>query len=151
MNGARRCLFSWCFNWGSWDGDWLLFLWLSDLNNIWVWSLWSDLSSWIVWQHDFDLETDNTLSEEDVTDGGVDVFGDWVTGVDHKTVSELHGLSSLTSKFTRDDDFATLKYKYGHPHIPFRTQSSKSRVANNNNNKLLPDPTMVPNTGMASY
>ena len=116
MNGARRYLFSWSFNWGSWDGDWLLFLWLSDLNNIWVWSLWSDLSSWIVWQHDFDLETDNTLSEEDVTDSGVNVFGDWVTGVDHKTVSELHGLSSLTSKFTRDDDFATLKYKYGPPH-----------------------------------
>ena len=115
MNGARRCLFSWSFNWGSWDSNWLLFLWLSDLNNIWVWSLWSDLSSWIVWQHDFDLETDNTLSEEDVTDSSVNVFGDWVTGVDHKTVSELHGLSSLTSKFTRDDDFATLKYKYGPP------------------------------------
>merc|ERR1711931_208554 len=79
MNMKGMCLFSWCFNWGCWNRHWFLFLWFSDFNNIWVWGLWSDLSSWIMWQHDFDLET----------------------------VSELHSLGSLTSKLTRDDNFAT--------------------------------------------
>ena len=44
-----------------------------------------------------DLEADNTLAEENVTDGDVNVLGDWVTGVDHETVSEFHGLGTLTT------------------------------------------------------
>ena len=44
-----------------------------------------------------DLEADNTLAEENVTDGDVNVLGDWVTGVDHETVGEFHGLGTLTT------------------------------------------------------
>ena len=60
-------------------------------------------------EHNLDLESDNTLSKHNVSDGGVDVLSDGVTGVDHETVGEFHGLGSLTSQLTRDDDFATLK------------------------------------------
>ena len=59
----------------------------------------------------FYLKSDNSLSEEDVSDSGIDVLGDWVSGVDHKSVSEFHGLGSLTSQFTRDDDLTTLNEK----------------------------------------
>ena len=71
----------------------------------------SYLSSGVVGEHNLDLESDNTLSEHNVSDGGVDVLSDWVTGVDHETVSEFHGLGSLTSQFTRDDDLTTLNEK----------------------------------------
>ena len=69
----------------------------------------TDLSSGVVGEHNLDFESDDTLSEHDVSDGGVDVLGDGVTGVDHESVGELHGLRSLASQFAGDDDFATLK------------------------------------------
>lgn len=46
-----------------------------------------------------------------MSDSGIDVLGDWVSGVDHESVSEFHGLGSLTSQFTRDDDLTTLNEK----------------------------------------
>lgn len=46
-----------------------------------------------------------------MSDSGIDVLGDWVSGVDHESVSEFHGLGSLTSQFTRDDDLTTLNKK----------------------------------------
>jgi len=100
-------------NWGGGGGDWNIdgddfLLWLSDLDDIGVWSLWSNLSSGVVGKHNLDLKSDNTLSEHNVSDGGVDVLSDGVTSVDHKTVSEFHGLGSLTSQLAGDDDFATL-------------------------------------------
>jgi len=52
-------------------------------------------------------DAQNTLSEQDVSNGGVDVFPGWVTGVDHHTVDEFHTFRSLASDFTGDDDFAT--------------------------------------------
>jgi len=43
-----------------------------------------------------------------VTHGLVDVLRRWVTAVNHESVDELHGLGSLASQLTRDDDLATL-------------------------------------------
>ena len=40
--------------------------------------------------------------------GRVDVVVDGITGLEHVAVLELHGLGTLGSQFTRDDDFATL-------------------------------------------
>merc|ERR1712134_229658 len=57
-------------------------------------SLRTDLSGGVMRKHNFDLKSDNSLSEEDVSDSGIDVLGDWVSGVDHKSVSEFHGLGS---------------------------------------------------------
>ena len=44
-----------------------------------------------------------TLPEGHVSNCGVDVVLAWVTGVDHETISELHGLCSLTAQFTGHD------------------------------------------------
>jgi len=84
-----------------------LLLWLQDGDNIWVLELWSVHAGLVVWLENLHLNTEHSLSKEDVSDGGVDVFPGWVTGVDHHTVDELHGLSSLASDFTADDDLAT--------------------------------------------
>ena len=43
-----------------------------------------------------------------MSDSGIDVLGDWVSGVDHKSVSEFHGLGSLTSQLATDHHLATL-------------------------------------------
>jgi len=56
---------------------------------------------------DLNSDAQNTLSEENVSYGGVDVFPGWVTGVDHHTVDEFHAFRSLSSDFTGDNDFAT--------------------------------------------
>jgi hypothetical protein len=48
------------------------------------------------------------LSEENVSNGVVDVFNSGLTRVDHETVGELHRLGSSGPEFTRDDDFTTL-------------------------------------------
>jgi hypothetical protein len=55
-----------------------------------------------------DLDTEDTLSEEDVSDGVVDKVTGGLTRVDHETVGELHGLGSGGTELSRDDDLATL-------------------------------------------
>jgi len=86
---------------------WLYFLlWLQDGNDIWVLELWSVESGLIVRLQNLDLHAKHTLSEEDVSNSGVDVLSYWVTTVDHHTVNELHGFGTLTTDFTADDDFA---------------------------------------------
>ena len=91
----------------------------------------TDLSSGVVGEHNLDFESDDTLSEHDVSDGGVDVLGDGVTGVDHESVGELHGLRSLTSQFARDYDFATLKLIFIIPDLLlFAVLKSRGRKVN---------------------
>jgi len=68
----------------------------------------TQLTSGVIALHDLDLDTKNTLSEENVSDGVVDELLSGLTGVDHETISELHGLSSGSSQFTRDNNFTTL-------------------------------------------
>ena len=54
------------------------------------------------------LDAKDTLSEENVTAGNIDVVVCWVSGVDHESVDELHGLGSLSSKLAGHDNLATL-------------------------------------------
>ncbi len=54
------------------------------------------------------LDAKDTLSEENVTAGHIDVVVCWVSGVDHESVDELHGLGSLSSKLAGHDNLATL-------------------------------------------
>ena len=91
-----------------WLGDLLLVLWSRDEDVIWQWLLRSDLAGWIVVQHDLDLDTQDTLSQLDVLDGALHVVVDRVTRVDHEAIDELHGLRSLATQFTGDDDLNTL-------------------------------------------
>lgn len=58
--------------------------------------------------HDLDLDTEDTLAEEDVTGGAVDELLGGLTGVDHEAVGELHGLGTGGTELAGDDDLATL-------------------------------------------
>ncbi len=59
-----------------------------------------NFTCWIPVQHDLNLDTQDTLSQKNVLDSSLDVVVDRVTRVDHQTIDELHGLSSLASQFT---------------------------------------------------
>lgn len=48
------------------------------------------------------------LLQLDVADGIVDVLVGGITGLDHVTVTELHGLGAGSAELTRDDELATL-------------------------------------------
>lgn len=72
------------------------------------------LTAWVIAQHNLDLDTQNTLSQLDVLDGTLNVVVDWVTRVNHQTVDELHGLGTLTTELTRDDDLAALGARLHH-------------------------------------
>jgi hypothetical protein len=58
--------------------------------------------------HDADLDTDGTSAEVDVAASFIDEHFAGSTGLDHVTVTKLHGLATLTADLTRDDAFATL-------------------------------------------
>ena len=58
--------------------------------------------------HDLDLDTEDTLAQEDVAGGGVDEVLGGLTGVDHEAVGELHGLGTGGAELAGDDDLATL-------------------------------------------
>lgn len=45
-----------------------------------------------------------TLTKLNVSDGLLDVVIDWVSGVNHESVDELHGLGTLSAKLSGDDN-----------------------------------------------
>merc|ERR1712223_871163 len=55
----------------------------------------------------FTLIPKNTLSQEDVSAGSIDVIVARITTVNHQTIYKLHRFGSLSSKFSRNNDFAT--------------------------------------------
>merc|ERR1719384_1393354 len=90
INKLLGGVFNFLFSWAG------FFFWLQDGDNIWVLDLWSVQSTLVVRFENLDFDSQNTLSEEDVSDGGINVaktFG-WETGVDHHTVGEFHTLGS---------------------------------------------------------
>merc|ERR1719333_161444 len=68
----------------------------------------SNLATLIPGQHNFNLDSKDSLSQEDVSASHVNIIVDWVSGVDHQTINELHGLGSLSSQLSTDHDLATL-------------------------------------------
>ena len=56
----------------------------------------------------FNLDTQDTLAEQDVADSVVDKVASRLTRVDHEAVGEFHGLGTSSAQLARDDDFATL-------------------------------------------
>ena len=58
--------------------------------------------------HDLHLDTEHTLTEQDVAGSVVDEVLSGLTRVDHETVGELHGLGTSGTELSRDDDLATL-------------------------------------------
>ncbi len=59
-------------------------------------------------QHNLNLQTNDTLAEEDVAHGDVNELAGRITGVDHETIGELHGLGTLGTEFARYHDLTTL-------------------------------------------
>merc|ERR1719454_51893 len=96
--------------WGGGNGLWdvgLLLLGLADLDDIGVGGLGADLASGVMGQHDFHLQTNNSLAEEDVANSNIDVLSHWMTSVNHQTIGELHCFGTLSTKLTRDNNLAT--------------------------------------------
>jgi len=86
-------------------GDFLL--WLQDGDNIWVLFFWTVHAGLVMRFQNLHFNTNDTLSQENVSNSGVNVRFDWVTGMDHHTVNEFHTLRSLSSDFTGNNNFAT--------------------------------------------
>jgi hypothetical protein len=81
---------------------------LQDGYNIRQQALRTNLSSGVMGQHDRHLDTEDTLSHHDVSDGSVDVLLVGVTSLDHVSISELLGLGSLTTDLAGDSDDGSL-------------------------------------------
>jgi len=86
----------------------LLFLGVDDGDGIGEGLLGTGLAFWVAATHDLDLNTQNTLSEEDVAGSSVDEVVDGLAGVDHEAVSELHALCSSSTQLARNNHLATL-------------------------------------------
>jgi len=94
---------------GDSDGVLNVFLRFNDGDNVSLRNTRStgDLSSGIEGQHNGDLDTQNTLLHQNVANSGVNIRDDRVTSLDHVTIAELHGLGTLGSNFTGNDDLTT--------------------------------------------
>jgi hypothetical protein len=88
--------------------DGLFFLGLNDGDGVGESLLGTGLALRVGSAHDLDLDTEDTLAEEDVTSGAVNEFFGGLTGVDHETVSELHRLGTSSTELARNDNLATL-------------------------------------------
>jgi hypothetical protein len=92
------------------DNVWLdvsiVILWLQDLDLIWHDLLVGTNANFDA-LHDLDLETEDTLTELDVTDSNINEFLLWLTSGDLVTSVVLQGLGTLTTDLTRDNNFAT--------------------------------------------
>lgn len=83
-------------------------LWLSDFNSIRERSLDTESTSGVVVEHDSDLNTHNTLLEENVSNSFVHVVKSGLTSGNKVSLFVLHTLGSLLSELSGDDDFTTL-------------------------------------------
>ena len=90
----------------SWLDVWIVFLWLHDLDGIWH-DLLVFANANFGSLHDLDLETENTLTELNTTDGLVDEIVLWLTSGDLVTHGVLLSLGTLATDLTGDDNFAT--------------------------------------------
>jgi hypothetical protein len=85
-----------------------LLLGLEDLDDIGKRVLGALLSGRVGGEHNSDNDTENSLLELNVADSAVNEVNGGLTGLDHVTITELHGLGTLRAELTADDDLATL-------------------------------------------
>lgn len=86
----------------------VLFLWLGDLYEIGQRLTGALLVRWVVGLHDFNLNTHNSLLEEDVSDGNVHEVKLRLTRRNHIARLELHRFGTLLLELAGDDDLAAL-------------------------------------------
>lgn len=58
--------------------------------------------------HNLNLNTKDTLAEQDMTNGIIDEILAGLTGMDHEALDKLHGLGTLATELTRDDNLNSL-------------------------------------------
>lgn len=85
-----------------------LLLGVDDLHVIRQWNLGALLAGHVVVEHNLDLNAEDALSEEHMSDGNVDVVVLGLTRVDHPSVNEFHALGTLASQLAAHDDLAAL-------------------------------------------
>lgn len=86
----------------------LLLLGLDDGDSIREGLLGTGLALGVGTAHDLDLDTQDTLTEQDVAGGAVDEVLGGLAGVDHEAVGELHGFGAGGAELAGDDDLAAL-------------------------------------------
>lgn len=62
----------------------------------------------VVFLHDFDLDSHHSLLQHDVSHSDVKIVLLGISGRNHVTLFEFHGLGSLLGKLSRNDDLASL-------------------------------------------
>lgn len=69
---------------------------------------WLDMTLCFGGDSHLDLDSQDSLPQQDVPDGLVNEVPGGLTGVDHVSIGELHGLGSGSTQLSGDDDLATL-------------------------------------------
>lgn len=87
----------------------LLLLGLDDGDGVGQRLLGAGLSVGVGAAHDLDLDTEDTLAQEDVARGRVDEVLGGLTRVDHEPVGELHALGTSRTQLSGDHNLATLR------------------------------------------
>jgi hypothetical protein len=85
-----------------------LLLWLQNLNNVRQADLGALDTLWVIRQHNLDSNTHDTLTHHNVTSGIVLEDDSTVTRLHHVTITELHGLGSLTTQLAGNYNLNTL-------------------------------------------
>lgn len=93
-------------------GDRGLFLGFQDGNDIGKRVARTLAASGVVVQHDLDLDTEDTLTKQDVTNSGDNKVTGRLTRVDHETVTELHSLGTGSTELARNNNLAALGTRF---------------------------------------
>jgi hypothetical protein len=86
----------------------LLLLGLDDGDGVGQSLGWAGLALGVGAAHDLNLDTEDTLAEQDVAGSVVNEVLGGLTGVDHETVSELHALGTGGPELSGNNNLATL-------------------------------------------
>ena len=86
----------------------IIFLGVADLDSVWQRSAAAESSGGVDGSHNLDLDSENALLEEDVSDGHINVIQLGLSSGHEVSPLVLDGLGSLLSDFSRNDHFASL-------------------------------------------
>mmetsp|Transcript_12557 Transcript_12557/g.18306 ORF Transcript_12557/g.18306 Transcript_12557/m.18306 type:complete len:288 (+) Transcript_12557:38-901(+) len=85
-----------------------LLLRLQNSNNIIERNLGSQNSFRILWQENTNSDSYNSLTHHNVSDGHVGVYLSSMSSLDHVSISELHGLGTLSTELSGDNNLTSL-------------------------------------------
>jgi len=95
---GNRSNFFFFFIWNSW---------ISNNNVIRNWDFATESAWGIIWQHNLDFNSHNTLFKEYVSNSLVDIIFHGFTSTNHISLFKFHCFSSLLFQFSGNNDFAS--------------------------------------------